>query len=66
MIQNIIYHGLYNGLSYNNIINQIMFAIANENETELLLLWDNDSPEIKELENKAKYLYNIWREKYYC
>lgn len=60
-VKDIVYGGIFQGWSKENIITQIMFEIANEDEVELLVLWD-DIPELKE---KAEKLYNKYREEYY-
>lgn len=60
-VQNIVETGIFQGWSRNNIIGQIMFEIANEEESTLLLVWC-DMPE---LEAKAEFLYDKYRNEYY-
>ena len=60
-IKNIISAGLYQGWSYNNIISQIMYEIASDDEMELLYMWI----EIPELLEKAKKLYREYIDMYY-
>lgn len=60
-VKNIVYCGIYQGWAKDNIIGQIMFEIATDEEVELLGLWC-DMPELKA---KAEELYNKYREEYY-
>lgn len=60
-VKNVVYVGIYQGWSKDNIISRIMFEIADKEELELLGLWCD----IPELEEKAEILYNEYREEYY-
>lgn len=60
-VKNIVYAGLYQGWSYDNIISQIMYKIATEEEANILFLW-GDIPELK---TKAIVLYEKYKEEYY-
>lgn len=59
--KNIIEVGLFQGWSTDNIVSQIMFEIANEEEAALLCLFC-DVPELKA---KAECLYSKHRDDYY-
>lgn len=62
-VKDIVYTGMFQGWSRNNIIMQIMFEIATNEEVELLSICDiEDLPELKA---KAEKLYNRYREEYY-
>ena len=63
-VKNIVFAGLKQGWAYNNIISQIMFAIASEEELELLGLWLG-MDDLPDLTNKAEKLYKEYREAYY-
>ena len=62
-IKDIVYTGMFQGWSRNNIIMQIMFEIATNEEIELLSICDID--DLTELKAKAEKLYNRYREEYY-
>ena len=63
-VKSIVFAGLKQGWAYNNIISQIMFAIADKEELELLGLWC-DMEDLPELTDKAEKLYKEYREEYY-
>lgn len=60
-VKNTVETGLYQGWSYNNIISQIMYDIATEEEADILFLC-GDIPELK---TKAITLYEKYRKEYY-
>lgn len=60
-VKDIVYTGIFQGWSKDNIISQIMFEIATNEEIELLGLFC----ELPNLEEKAANLYNKYREEYY-
>ena len=60
-VKDLIYSGLYQGWSRNNIISQIMYKIATNEEIEYLGYWI-DLPELKE---KAEQLFNKYSKEYY-
>lgn len=62
-VKNIVYAGTKQGWAYNNILGQILFAIATEEEAEILFICGDDS--FPELTAKAEELYEQYREKYY-
>lgn len=62
-VKDIVYTGMFQGWGRNNIIMQIMFEIATNEEVELLSICDiEDLPELKA---KTEKLYNRYREEYY-
>lgn len=63
-VKSIVFTGLKQGWAYNNIISQIMFAIADKEELELLRIWC-DMEDLPELTDKAEKLYKEYREEYY-
>lgn len=52
-VKSIVFAGLKQEWAYNNIISQIMFAIADKEELELLGLWC-DMEDLPELTDKAE------------
>lgn len=62
-VKNIVYTGMFQGWSENNIIMQIMFKIATNEEVELLSICDIEN--LSELKAKAEKLYNRYGEEYY-
>lgn len=63
-VKNIVFAGLSQGWSYNNIISQIMFAMATKEESEPLGLW-SDMDDLPYLKNQAEKAYKKYREEYY-
>lgn len=63
-VKNIVYTGIFQGWAKSNIIMQIMFEIATEEEAELLELWTNEE-DLPELKAKAENLYNRYKEEHY-
>lgn len=62
-VKDIVYTGIFQGWSKSNIIMQIMFEIATNEEVELLSICDME--DLPELKRKAENLYNRYREEYY-
>lgn len=62
-IKSIVFAGLKYGWAYNNIISQIAFRIAREEELESLELWCNVE-NLPELVDKAKKIYNEYYNEY--
>lgn len=63
-VKSIVYTGIFQGWAYSNIIYQIMYEIANEEELDALSFWDG-MDDLPELTDKAKKLYEKYREEYY-
>ena len=63
-IKNIVYAGTAQGWSYNNIIGQIMYALATDDEAERLFICGEEDS-IPDLRVRAEKLYNEYREEYY-
>ena len=60
-VKNIVYCGIYQGWSKENIISQITYKIASKEESEILFICG----EIPELTKKAEELYEKYRKEYY-
>ena len=63
MVENIVYAGLCEGWAYNNILNQIRYAIATKREADILFICGENS--IPKLTKKAEKLYKEYEEEYY-
>lgn len=62
-IKNIVETGLFQGWAKSNIISQIKYELATEEEVDLLFICGDDS--IPELTEKATELYKKYRKEYY-
>lgn len=62
-IKNIVYAGTKQGWAYNNILGQILYALATPEEADILFICGEDS--FSELTEKAEELYEKYREEYY-
>lgn len=62
-IKNIVFAGLKQGWAYNNIVEQIKYAIATKEEAEILFICGEEC--IPEITDKAEKLYKQYREEYY-
>lgn len=62
-IRNIVFTGLSQGWAYDNILGQIKYSIATEEESEILFICGEDS--FPELTEKAIEMYEKYRNEYY-
>lgn len=63
IVKNIVFAGLNQGWSYDNILGQIKYAIATPEQSDLLFICGEDS--LPELTTQAEKLYGKYREEYY-
>lgn len=63
IIKNIVFAGLSQGWSYDNILGQIKYAIATKEEANMLFICGEDT--FPKLTEKAEDLYKEHREEYY-
>lgn len=63
MIKKIVFAGLKQGWAKDNIIGQIKYHLANDEEADILFICGEDS--IPEITNEAEKLYKEYREEYY-
>ena len=62
-VKNIVFAGLKQGWSYDNILCQIKYALATADESGILFICGEDS--LPELTVRAENLYVTYREEYY-
>lgn len=62
-VKNIVFCGLKQGWSHDNILGQIKYALATVEESDLLFICGEDS--LPELTYQAEELYGKYREEYY-
>lgn len=62
-IKDIVFTGLKQRWSYNNILGQIKYELATIEESEILFICGEDS--LPKLTEQAEKLYQEYREKYY-
>ena len=63
VVKNIVFAGLNQGWSYDNILGQIKYAISTTEQSDILFICGEDS--LPELTAQAKNLYAKYREEYY-